>query len=390
MIRTRFKHILCSFLGLIIFLALSAQEIKSVKSSFRMSNLPKRETEKAEVSIDPDTIAPALDLITPKIYSGTRYYSQQNEIVIIGKASDNSGISFVSVNSELQIINESGFFTARLTLEPGDNQVRIVAIDKNENLKEVYFQVNYSPAVLSLAERISSESRYFALIIGIDKYQDPDIKNLDNPVRDARKLFVTITNKYNFEEENVWVLENATRDQIIRSLDDLSQLISSEDNLLIFYAGHGSWDPDANNGFWLPSDADSDVKTNWLRNSTLVDYVKEINSHHTLLIADACFGGSIFKTRSAFGNRDKAFEKLYELPSRKAMTSGNLTEVPDKSSFTSFLILRLEENNETYLSSEQLFSSFRIAVINNSDAIPMFGEIDKVGDQGGDFIFLNQ
>ena len=72
------------------------------------------------------------------------------------------------------------------------------------------------------------------------------------------------------------------------------------------------------------------------------------------------------------------------------MTSGNLTEVPDQSSFTSLLILRLEENNETYLSSEQLFSSFRIAVINNSDAIPMFGEIDKVGDQGGDFIFLNQ
>ena len=72
------------------------------------------------------------------------------------------------------------------------------------------------------------------------------------------------------------------------------------------------------------------------------------------------------------------------------MTSGNFTEVPDRSSFTKFLVQRLNENKETYLSSEQLFSSFRLAVINNSDAIPMYGEIDKVGDEGGDFIFLKK
>ena len=121
-----------------------------------------------------------------------------------------------------------------------------------------------------------------------------------------------------------------------------------------------------------------------------MDYLKEIKSKHTLLIADACFGGAIFNTRKAFANQEKAFEILYELPSRKAMTSGRLTEVPDRSAFTRFLIQRLEENDERYLSSEQLFSSFRIAVINNSDAIPMYGEISKVGDEGGDFIFIRR
>ena len=40
------------------------------------------------------------------------------------------------------------------------------------------------------------------------------------------------------------------------------------------------------------------------------------------------------------------------------------------------------------MSSEELFSSFRMAVINSSDAIPHFGEISDTGDQGGDFIFL--
>jgi len=118
--------------------------------------------------------------------------------------------------------------------------------------------------------------------------------------------------------------------------------------------------------------------------------LKAVKSKHTLLIADACFGGTIFKTRTAFPDAQKAINKLYELPSRKAMTSGTLTEVPDRSAFIRFLVERLTENTEKYLSSEQLFSSFRIAVINNSDVIPQYGEIRNVGDQGGDFIFIKK
>jgi len=70
------------------------------------------------------------------------------------------------------------------------------------------------------------------------------------------------------------------------------------------------------------------------------------------------------------------------------MTSCTLTELPDNGVFTRYLVQNLNENEETCLSSEQLFSSFRIAVINNSDAIPQYGEISDTGDQGGDFIFL--
>ena len=86
----------------------------------------------------------------------------------------------------------------------------------------------------------------------------------------------------------------------------------------------------------------------------------------------------------------KAIQMLYDLRSRKAMTSGTLTEVPDRSSFVKYLIERLDKNKEKCLSSEQLFSSFRIAVINNSDAIPQYGEIKNVGDEGGDFIFIRR
>jgi hypothetical protein len=239
-------------------------------------------------------------------------------------------------------------------------------------------------------ENMASESKFYGLIIGVNNYADPAINSLDNPVNDAQKLYDVLTKKYAFEKNNVMFLKDPKRTDIIYSLDNLSRLVTPNDNLLIFYAGHGWWDADANIGFWLPSDAKKISSADWFRNSTLVDYLKAINSRHTLLITDACFGGSIFKTRKAFEDAPKAIEILYEYPSRKAMTSGSLTEVPDQSSFTRYLIERLERNRQKYLSAEQLFSSLRIAVINNSDAIPQYGEIRFVGDQGGDFIFIKK
>ena len=109
-------------------------------------------------------------------------------------------------------------------------------------------------------------------------------------------------------------------------------------------------------------------------------------------MTDACFSGGIFKTRSAFSDVPPAVNELYKLPSRKAMTSGTLKEVPDHSVFVEYLTKRLDENKEQYLSSEQLFVSFRTAVINNSpiQQIPQYGEIRQCGDEGGDFIFVKR
>ena len=230
--------------------------------------------------------------------------------------------------------------------------------------------------------------KYYALIIGISKYIDPEINELDKPVKDAMSFYNTLTSRYTFDTINVKYLKNATMSDIVSALDYFAKIVKPIDNFLIFYAGHGRWNPNSEIGYWLPSDARKSSTLNWFRNSALRDYLREINSKHTLLITDACFGGSIFKTRSAFMDATLAVNKLYELPSRKAMTSGTLTEVPDESAFLKYMIERLNNNNEKYLSSEQLFSSFRIAVINNSNALPQFGEIKDVGDQGGDFIFI--
>jgi len=232
--------------------------------------------------------------------------------------------------------------------------------------------------------------KYYALVIGINKYNDPQIQSLDFCIRDANTFYNTLTTNYTFEKENVKFLKDATYSDIVNALDEFAKKVKPTDNFLIFYAGHGYWNPASETGFWIPSDGQKSSSRNWFRNSALRDYLKEINSKHTLLITDACFSGGIFKTRAAFLDASVAINKLYELPSRKAMTSGNLSEVPDQSIFLKYMIEKLEKNNEKYTSSEQLFSSFRIAVMNNSDTQPLYGEIKDVGDQGGDFIFIHR
>ena len=230
--------------------------------------------------------------------------------------------------------------------------------------------------------------KYYALIVGISNYQDPLINELDKPIKDAELFYNSITGRYTFDQENIKFLKNATMAQMVEALDYFAKTVKPSDSFLIFYAGHGVWDAKSDIGFWLPSDARKTSKLAWFRNSTLRDYLREIHSKHTLLVSDACFGGSILKTRAAFSDASLAVNKLYELPSRKAMTSGTLEEVPDQSAFLKYMIDRLDNNKEKYLSSEQLFSSLRIAVINNSNVVPQFGEIEDVGDEGGDFIFI--
>ncbi len=232
---------------------------------------------------------------------------------------------------------------------------------------------------------------YHALIIGINDYTDESITDLDMPVQDAEALKATLAEMYTFDEENITVLLNPKREEIISTLDQLTQVVKDTDNLLVFYAGHGIWSEKLNQGYWLPADASKDNKSFWLSNSTIRDYLRGIPAKHTLLISDACFSGGILKERAVFED-GKAMLELYKLKSRKAMTSGTLTTVPDESVFMKYLVSNLRSNAHPMITADQLFRNFKIAVINNSPngQVPQYGPIVQTGDEGGDFIFLRR
>lgn len=252
--------------------------------------------------------------------------------------------------------------------------------------------VSTSTYVKKTVSSALKDKNYYLLVIANQDYPDSQINSLNNPIQEGEALILTLTSLYNFRSENVSFLTNANRAQIIGEFDKLSRIIKPEDNLLIYYAGHGIWDEKLKTGYWLPVDASKDKRANWFSNSNLRDYIAGINTKHTLLISDACFSGSIFKTRNAFTS-SRGMAELYSLNSRQAITSGSLNEaVPDKSVFSQYLIKRLTDNPNEMMSALQLFNSFRIAVINNSPnaQTPQFGDIRETGDEGGEFIFIKK
>jgi hypothetical protein len=242
----------------------------------------------------------------------------------------------------------------------------------------------HTPATGSL----SHTGKYFALVIGVSVYDNNKL-NLVRPAQDA-SLFARLLHKqYEFDSVDVNLLLNPTRQQILNELYAYRTKLTSRDNLLIFYAGHGMYDEDAGQGYWWPRNADSENPANWLSNSDLRDQIRGIKTAHTLLIADACFSGGIFRTRaSPIKNASFDIVALYKLPSRRAITSGTMTTVPDQSVFFDYLLRSLRDNTSTYLSSQVLFESFRTKVINNTLQIPQDGIISETGDEGGDFIFI--
>ncbi len=283
-------------------------------------------------------------------------------------------------------------FSKQYDLADGLNVIKIDATDllSNSCTKLISLINNETKETVANADELTYNGKYYGLIIGINKYNDPSLIDLDNPITDATLLYSTLIGNYMFEPENVTLLKDPTRADIIKKLDELSYRLTKNDNLIIFYAGHGYWDKEKETGFWLPADAERSSSVNWIRNSTIQDYVHDINTNHTLLITDACFAGAIFKSRGAFQDATVAINKLYSITSRKAMTSGTLEEVPDRSVFLEYLLKRLLENEKKYISANELFNSFREAVLNNSPNIPQYGVIQDTGDEGGDFIFIKR
>ncbi|MBN2275485.1 MAG: caspase family protein [Bacteroidales bacterium] len=312
-----------------------------------------------------------------------------NQITLVGRARDAGGVFEVVVNDTTALVSATGDFKAQVNLKVGDNDIYVKATDMSRNIVTKSYFIHRNDTVISEIASLTDGGKYYAFVIGISDYADPQITDLDGyPLQDVEKLTQILTDHYTFTKETTIVLKNPGRAEIQRTFDDLSKMITDKDNLLIFYAGHGHYDEVSELGYWLPADAEKEYTANWIYNDVLVANLKRIRSRHTLLISDACFSGSIFKERSIDTDAPKAFQKKYELKSRKAITSGVLQTVPNKSVFFRYLSDRLESNQAKYLSASQLFQDIEIPVGNNSPNTPQFGVIRNVGDEGGDFIFI--
>ncbi len=237
--------------------------------------------------------------------------------------------------------------------------------------------------------------KFYALIIAVADYDDDGL-DLKFPIKEAEALKKVLTERYEFEEEDIYFLENPSRAEIFDYFDRVRKRVTRKDNLLIFYSGHGEWDEAIEMGYWLPKDSNRHNRANWLTNSDIGDLIRGIEANNILLISDACFSGQIFvakdvNTRSPV-ETDVSVQKNYETVSRRALTSGAKETVRDGNVFVGHLVKRLEEEQGDYLYAERLYVDIKDIVTNSSRSrqTPEYGVIQRAGDEGSDFVFFRK
>jgi hypothetical protein len=252
-----------------------------------------------------------------------------------------------------------------------------------------------------LPESDEGEGRNHALVIGIDRYRpDQGLDPLRNAVKDAERLRTVLARRYLFPDERITFLVNPDRRSLVNAFVELRKHIRESDNLLVFYAGHGYWDEDSHEGYWLPSNAEKKSPADWISNSDIISLLKPIKCKHLLVLADACFSGTLIQKHRGV-EAEPAGDQLMALyrntRSRHALTSGAKEKVPDRSPFADRLIRTLETWQGDYLRARNLFIEIAKGLENNPEAAgwapqPQYGIIQNVGDdgKGGDFIFIRK
>lgn len=229
----------------------------------------------------------------------------------------------------------------------------------------------------------------YLLAIAINDYLH--CSKLNNAVRDAEAFIALMTSRYNFEAKHVTFIKDteATKKRIESAFDDLIDLVEPQDNLIVYFSGHGRHH-ERRGGFWVPVEAGQGDKDwpDYLSNVLIKDYLSKIKSFHTFLIADSCFSGSLFIDRSMekFSGARRDTD-----PSRWGLTSGKKEIVSDgrpghHSPFAAALLGILKKADKP-LGVVSLCDQVMEIVTANDHQTPMFSPLKVEGHQYGQYVF---
>jgi hypothetical protein len=247
--------------------------------------------------------------------------------------------------------------------------------------------------------------QYHALLIGNSNYAH--LPQLNSPVHEVDVIANTLSSRYGFR---ITKLKNATRNQILKQLDDLNETLQETDNLLVYYSGHGA-ESESREGFWIPVDGEapgspSRLRTRlWVSSSELRQKLAEMAPRHVLVVSDSCYSARFLQFRGMLNAADMGpsnaylqnFAKLYAAKSRTALTSGGLAPVlepNDGSNLSVFAkaFIQFLEKNRNAMPSVHVFSGIESNVVAASSQLgfaqqPQWGPITGSGHESGDFWF---
>jgi hypothetical protein len=246
--------------------------------------------------------------------------------------------------------------------------------------------------------------RNWALIIGIDKYQNAT--PLRYAVNDAKAVRDLIVNEFGFGAKNVIELydEQATKDNILRAFDELIKNTGENDRVFIFYAGHGITMPlpeGKERGYILPVDADpSKPVLTAISTDQLNEFSEAMPAKHLYFVMDACYGGLIFtRSQPVSAEVQNFLEVISTRRTRQAITAGGRNQPvfdtgPSGHSVFTFHFINglktmsadLDKNGVITASEIASYILPRVTAESKGQQTPQYGIL--IGDRGGEFYFI--
>jgi hypothetical protein len=145
----------------------------------------------------------------------------------------------------------------------------------------------------------------YALIVGASRYDHfESLKYTDD---DAYRIYAFLRSPEGgaVPEDHIRLLidESAIAENIYHSLDEIIAMAGPEDEVLVYLAGHGY------QGFFVPTD--SDGYHHRLEYEEIRSRLADCPAHQKLVIADACYSGSLLAAKApVFESVDLFYKKL--------------------------------------------------------------------------------
>ena len=253
-------------------------------------------------------------------------------------------------------------------------------------------QIATTPRVPAIPAELANlpYGRYHALVIGNNAYRSlPKLKTASG---DAEAVAALLEKEYGYD---VTLLTDASEEAIIGAFASLRQSLTAEDNLLVYYAGHGWYDTAAERGYWLPVDAVTDNQSHWISNAEVTDMLKALRAKQVLVVADSCYSGTLTRGLAIGSTKGPGYiQAIVDQRARTAMTSGGLEPVADSgggrhSVFAKAFLDTLRDNTGV-VDGEGVFERVRERVLLNAEQTPEYGNIRLAGHDGGDFLFVRK
>lgn len=363
-----------------------------------------------------ETQRPRIQLIDPPSFISTlrmrgaapvALSAPSGSFTLTGRAESSAGIANVRVNGELRPVDANGLFTAPMRLSDQPLALSVSATDRSGATSNAEFTLVHKPVGIAPTRSAAPStavaqpqpgSQRYALVIANQNYKHWDA--LDTPILDGKVVAELLRSRFGFE---VTLLTDATRRQVLTALNQLRAKVDSDDDVLIYYAGHGEMDAITARGYWIPVDGEQKNLTQWISVIDVTDQLAAMRARHALVIADSCYSGTLSgslapRIDEALANdaRGVALSRLAKKRSRVAMTSGGLEPVVDgggggQHSLYARSLIEVLTHLQTPVEAQELHAAVaaRFAFLSSRLKLsqqPQYAPIGYAGHESGDFV----